>query len=168
MNNNNVKQVLDDCSKELESISALILGLGEQAKPTPYLNKYAVIRATGSIETAFKQVIADKIDQDSHIQVKNYIKKKVRESSCNPKFGMIENMLEEFDSRWRQKFGELTSLADLPKLKSSLTELVNARNSFAHGGHPELDISTTVQRFRDGIEVITILDLVVHHDYETD
>lgn len=168
MKNGEVKKILDDCLTELDGISALITGLGDGAKPTPYIKKYAVIRATGSIEIAFKQTIADKIDRDSRVQVKNFIKKKIRDSSCNPRLGMIENMLSEFDDRWRARFDEQMALDDKPRLKGALTTLVEARNDFAHGGNPDLAIDATLQHFKDGIRVIEILDDVVHHDYEAD
>ena len=106
------------------------------------------------------RAIADKIDKDSHVQVKNFIKRIVRDSSCNPKLGMIENMLSEFD--------EQMALDDKPRLKGALTALVDARNEFAHGGSPNLPIDTTLQHFKDGVRVIEILDAVVHHDYDAD
>jgi hypothetical protein len=168
MNNKNAKKILDDCRTELNGISALLTGLGDGANPTPYIKKYAVIRATGSIETAFKQAIADKIDKDSHVQVKNFIKRKVRDSSCNPKLGIIENMLSEFDDRWRARFDEQLALDDKPRLKGALTALVDARNEFAHGGSPNLPIETTLIYFNDAVRVIEILDAVVHHDYDSD
>jgi hypothetical protein len=168
MTNVEVNRLLSDCLTELESISMLLNGIGEDAKPTPYIKKYAVIRATGSIETAFKQIIADKIDEDSHVQVKNFIKRKVRDSSCNPKLGMIENMLTEFDDRWRSKFDELMALDDKPKLKGALTNLVDARNDFAHGGNPDMNIDDTIRYFKDGVRVLEILDSVVHHNFEVD
>lgn len=166
MNNLAVRQVLDDCLAELESIAALLTGIGDGAKPTPYIKKYAVIRATGSIETSFKQIIADKIDKDSHIQVKNFIKRKVRDSSCNPKLGMIENMLTEFDDRWRAKFDEQMALDDKPRLKGALTCLVDARNEFAHGGNPDMEIDITISHYKDGVRVLEILDRVVHYDFD--
>lgn len=168
MNNAAVKKILDDCLLELESIAALLIGIGDAAKPTPYIKKYAVIRATGSIETAFKQIIADKIDKDSHIQVKNFIKRKIRDSSCNPKLGMIENMLTEFDERWRARFDEQMALDDKPRLKGALTYLVDARNEFAHGGNPDMDIGATISHYKDGVRVLEILDHVVHHNFDVD
>lgn len=168
MNNAGVKSILDDCLQELDNISALLIGIGEAANPTPYIKKYAVIRATGSIEIAFKQIIADKIDQGSHVQVKNFIKRKIRDSSSNPRLGIIETMLSEFDERWRAKFDELMALDDKPRLKGSLSSLVEARNYFAHGGNPDMDISNTINNFKDGVRVIEILDVVVHHNYEND
>ncbi len=70
MNNIEVKQILDDCNEELEKIRALLIGLGDAANPTPFVKKYAVIRASGSIEIGFKQIIADKVDEGCHIQAK--------------------------------------------------------------------------------------------------
>lgn len=166
MNNVEALEVLDSCATELESIKALLYGLGEGARPSPYLKKYAVIRATGSIEIGFKQIIADKVDEGSEVQVKNFIKRKIRESSCNPKLSMIENMLSEFDGRWRDKFDELLSLENKPALKGSLTELVNARNEFAHGGAPDIDIVHTINYFEDGKKILEILDEVVNFDFE--
>jgi hypothetical protein len=168
MNNRSVRLILDNCRSELISIQSLLSGLGDGALPTPYVKKYAVIRATGAIETSFKTIIADKVDRGSHIQVKNFIKRKVRDSSCNPSMGMIESMLCEFDKRWKEKFDELLALEDRPTLKGALTELVKARNDFAHGGDPSIDIETTIGCFDKGVTVLTILDEVVSYDFESE
>lgn len=166
MNNAEVSQILQDCAEELDNIHALLVGFGDAANPTPYVKKYAVIKATGAIETGFKQIIADKVDDGCNAQAKNFIKKKVRESSFNPRLGSIENILIEFDQRWNKKFDELLSLEDKPTLKGALTELVNARNEFAHGGSPDVDIEKTISCFENGRKVLEILDEVVNHDYE--
>ncbi|PIE53635.1 hypothetical protein CSA37_00270 [Candidatus Fermentibacteria bacterium] len=168
MNNQGVNDILNSCFEELRNIQSLLDGIGEKAKPTPYVKKYAVIRATGAIETGFKKIIADKVDEDSHEQVKNFIRKKIRESSSNPKLGVIENMLVEFDDRWRAKFDELLALDDKPQLKGSLSKLVSARNDFAHGGNPDVSIENTINYFSDGRKVLEILDAVVNHNFEND
>ena len=80
MNNLNVTQLLEECKQELESIKALLIGLGECANPTPYIKKYAVMRASGSIETGFKTIIADRVDRDSHKKLKNFVARKIRNS----------------------------------------------------------------------------------------
>lgn len=168
MRNRVAKKILDDCLVELKNISQLLSGLGESANPTPYLKKYAVIRATGSIETAFKQTIADRVDHGSHDQVKNFIRIKVRDSSSNPKFTVIENLLMEFDPRWKARFSEQIALDDPFKLKSALTSLVHARNEFAHGGNPNLAIDETLSFFESGVRVIQILDSVINYNYESE
>lgn len=166
MNNLNAKQTLDNCLLELENIQLLIGSLGPTARPVPYLKKYSVIRASGSIESSFKTIIADKVDGGSHQQLKNFIKRKIRDSSSNPRFEVIVTMLSEFDSRWKKRFMEKVSLADRPRLVEALKLLVEARNSFAHGGDPDLNISDTISHFKDGIQVMMLLDEVVHDTYE--
>lgn len=166
MNNVNVERLLEECRQELAAITALLTGYGDGARPTPYIKKYAVIRATGSIESAFKQIIADRVDRDSHAQLKNFVNRKIRSASCNPRLDMIENMLSEFDDVWRSRFDEKIALADKPKLKGALSELVNARNSFAHGGAAELQIEKTVECFEAACSVMEILDETVHADYD--
>ena len=75
-------------------------------------------------------------------------------------------MLAEFDDRWRLKFNELLALEDKPQLKGSLTELVNARNEFAHGGNPDVKIEDTINYFSDGVKILEILDSVVNYNFD--
>lgn len=166
MNNLEVNALLAECREELETITALLTGLGDGARPAPYIKKYAVIRATGSIEAGFKQIIADRVDRDSHAQLKNFVAKKIRNSSSNPKLEIIQIMISEFDDRWRARFDEKMALADQPTLKGALTALVKARNSFAHGGAAELPIEQTLECFELGCKVLKILDETVHEIYE--
>ena len=166
MNNAAVRALLEECREELTAITALLTGMGDGARPTPYIKKYAVIRATGSVEFAFKQIIADRVDRDSHSQLKNFISKKIRNSSYNPRLEMIEGLLSEFDDQWRARFDEKMALADKPALKGALTGLVKARNSFAHGGGAELPITTTVEYFESACVVLRILDETVHENYD--
>jgi hypothetical protein len=166
MNNHDVATILSECKEELIAITALLTGIGDAARPAPYIKKYAVIRAAGSIESAFKQIIADRVDRDSHAQLKNFIAKKIRNSSCNPRLDMIQSMLSEFDEEWRSRFDEKMALSDQPSLKGALTELVKARNSFAHGGAIELPIERTVECFELACTVLGILDDTVHGVYD--
>lgn len=165
MNNVGARAVLDACMEELQIVSSTLVGLSTSAV-APYLKKYCVIRASGSLEAAFKKVIADKIEEGSHEQIKNFIQLKVRATSKNPSMDAMELALAEFDPRWKQRFGELTGLADKPRLRNALGDLVKARNRFAHGGDTDMSIDTIIQHFSDGVKVIEFLDETVHHEYE--
>lgn len=167
MNNKEVDELLKECASELQAIRSLLHGLGDGAKPSPFIKKYAIIRATGTIESGFKQVIADRVDKDSHEQLRKFIEKKIRNSSCNPRLEMIENMLSEFDEGWRSRFDEKMALSDKPSLKGALANLVNARNSFAHGGNADLPIDSTINFFDLACTVIKILDEAVHGSYDS-
>lgn len=162
MNNLEVQTELSACTDELEIIRNLLVGYGHAANPTLYVTRYGVIRATGAIESGFKKIIADRVDEGSHDQVKHYIKKNIRESSCNPRLGKIEEMISAFDSSWRRRFDEQIALSDKPTLSTALTELCKARNSFAHGGVAVLDIGDTIRHFNSGKVVLEILDEAVN------
>lgn len=166
MNNLDVERLLQECRDELGSIKALLTGMGDAALPTPYIKKYAIIRAAGSIESCFKQIIADRVDRDSHTQLRNFVARKIRNSSCNPRLDMIQGMLTEFDEEWRARFDEKIALSDQPILKGALTDLVKARNSFAHGGAAELPIDKTIQCFEHACTVLLLLDQTVHEASE--
>ncbi|SEB88374.1 hypothetical protein SAMN05216178_2620 [Pseudomonas saponiphila] len=166
MRNREVERQLQSCSQELEGIKQFLTGMGDAATPTPYMKRYAVIRASGTIEVGFKQIIADKVDADCAIQVKNFVRKKIRENSVNPRLGQIQAILQDFDNRWGKKFEELVGLGDKPRYSGALSKLVNARNEFAHGGTPNIDIASTIEYFNSGVEVLRILDQVVHHEFE--
>lgn len=164
MHNAEVKQLLIECRDELVTIQAYLTGIGDGARPAPYVKKYAVIRATGSIEAGFKRIIADRVDHQAEPQLRNFVACKIRNSSCNPKLGMIQNMLSDFDDEWRSRFDEKIALADQPRLKGALTTLVNARNSFAHGGVEELPIDETIDYFDQGRIVLSILDETLYEE----
>ena len=166
MINQEVLHQLELCSQELEGIRQLLVGMGAGANPTPYMRRYAVIRASGAIEVGFKKIIADKVDAECAIQARNFVKKKIRDSSFNPRLGQIENILSDFDLRWRKKFEELIGLSDKPKFNTALNKLVKARNEFAHGGSPNVEIEETIECYKGGCEVLRILDQVVHHEFE--
>lgn len=102
MNNHDSMIILNDCYDELNKIREIISGFDSENKAVGYINKYAIIRATGSIEFAFKKIIADKVESGCHDQIKNFIKRKIRESAHNPKLGTIENVLTDFDPRWQK------------------------------------------------------------------
>ena len=166
MNNQAVHTSLSNCKCELENIRSLLLGLGEAANPVPYIKKYAVIRATGTLENGFKTIIADRVDQDSHQQLKNYVAKKIRRSSTNPKLESMENLLKEFDEQWRVRFKEKVALSDKIALVDALDNLVETRNSFAHGGSKELNIDDTIRFFQYGCDVLKLLDETVHEEVD--
>lgn len=166
MRNTEALATLNSCLSDLNIVKATLVGL-KGSPAAPYLLKYCVIRASGSIEIAFKKVIADKVDEGSHEQVRTFIRRKIRNSSKNPKLEAMESTLHEFDSRWGKRFTELVALDNRPKLKGALTELVKARNSFAHGGESDLSIDKIIEHFQDGIRAVVFIDSAVNHSYDT-
>jgi len=162
MNNLEVEKMLIDCQVDLEQTNTIIAGLGLGSLIVPYLTKFAIIRACGTIEVVFKTIIADFCDKRSKKQVKFFISKKVRENSCNPSYDKICQVLSDFDEKWKEDFKTgMKKNVDYLILKTSLQSLVDARNDFAHGGNPSSSIKDVIRYFSDSRTVVEILDSVV-------
>jgi hypothetical protein len=162
MNNNSVKALLDECRIELSGLETLVNGLGLTSTASPYLSKYGLIKACGTVEQAFKSIVADKCSYRARVQVKNFLTKHVRNGSANPSFENICKLLAVFDGDWKSAFkNNLNGTANAASLKTSLQSLVDARNEFAHGGNPRVAIRDVCKYFDDARKVIESLDAVV-------
>jgi hypothetical protein len=158
MNNVEVQRLLDECSTELSKVKTLIDGVGIASNIAPYLTKYSLIRACGTIEQAFKSIICDFCSRRSKKQVKHFLEQRVRDSSMNPTYSNICKLLKGFDEDWLDQFK--TSIDNSPHRATwmtSLQSLVDARNHFAHGGNPSAsigDVTTYYQHCRAVIEAL--------------
>lgn len=162
MNNSDVDLLLTRCRSELTHVQASIDALGITSPVSPYLAKYAVIRACGVVEVSFKALIADFCNKRSKKQVKRYIALRITRSSANPSHGKIVEMLNQFDENWKNAFkANLGADPARAHLLDSLQSLVDARNEFAHGGSPTLSINDVIRHFDHARQVLEHVDLVV-------
>ncbi len=162
MYNVDVDALLNECSTDLSNASAILSTIGTTSNIVPYLNKYCIIRACGSIEVSFKTIIADFIDKRSKKQIKNYINERIRENSANPSYQNICKLLKSFDTTWNNDFKrKLKSHVDHSSIMSSIGSLVDARNEFAHGGNPTITLRDTIRYYEEAKKLISILDEVV-------
>ena len=115
MNNKIAQKILEACHAELDYIATLLAE--NKNHTTQHLEKHAVLRAPGSIETAFKQVIADRMIKGS---ASHAIKKKIRDPNLAPKLSTIRAILTEINAGWHEAFNELLDRNDEKELKSAL------------------------------------------------
>jgi hypothetical protein len=162
MNNSVVEQLLNSCATELDHVKALVTAHGVTSSISPYLTKYAIIRASGVIEQSFKTIIADYCSHRSKKQIKRYVNLKVRDASSNPSYNNICKCLKEFDEDWHSSFKiRIDGDPQKTQIMSSLTSLVEARNDFAHGGNPGSSINDIRNYFDHARQIIEHMDLVV-------
>ena len=162
MNNLQVQQQLDICAADLAQVTAIVTGLGIGSNIVPYLTKYALIRACGTIEQSFKTLIADYCATRSKKQVKRFLARRIRDCSANPSFDILCRFLGDFDDDWKSSFkGQLNNHPAGRQLRDSLQSLVDARNDFAHGGNPSASLTDVTKYFDDSRHVIEIMDSVV-------
>jgi hypothetical protein len=162
MNNLGVERSLNDCQAELQSVKDSLDALGSTHVVVPFLTKYAVIRACGTIEQSFKSVIADYCSQGASRQVGRFLDRRVRNSPANPSWEIMCRFLKDFDENWHKTFkASVDSHINKDKIMTSLQSLVDARNVFAHGGNPSGSIADVLQYFAHGRSLIEVLDDVI-------
>lgn len=162
MNNNSVQQLIDECLSDLTNAMAIVTSIGSSSNVVPYLNKYSVIRACGTIEVAFKAIITDYCVYRSKPQLKNYVSLKVKDSSMNPSYSNICGLLKSFDDSWcNQLKQQLEVHPDKSKILSALKSLVDSRNDFAHGGNPTISLNDSIGYYKEAVKLIDILDNII-------
>jgi hypothetical protein len=161
MKNTTVQSVVADCHDEFKKIEHIILGLGRMHHIMPFLTKYAIIRACGAIEFSCKTIISD-AHMVANSRTNNFIDEMLRNSSMNPSLDNIRRSLNRFDENLGEELTKRLKLrSDRNKIESSLKSLNQARNAFAHGGHPTTSFEQAVEYFNDSLVVVEILDDIV-------
>lgn len=162
MNNTEVEDALNECQQDLQRVKVIIDSLGIGSNIVPYLNSYAVIKACGTMEVAFKTIVTDYCSRRSKKQVKEFLTNKVRDNSMNPSYSNILRTLSEFDEDWKDSFKDgINSHVQKDALLTSMQSLVDARNSFAHGGNHNLTINDTIAYYLNFRIAIEMLDTIV-------
>lgn len=147
---------LDDCADELQKIKKRI-DKNQFDDMVMFLQRYAIIKACGTVESVIKNMIADHVDANTNPEIQHYIATNVRDSSTNPKTGNISNLLGEFSSAvWKANFD--TKVKQHGTEKTSLNSLVQLRNDFAHGLSPNTTINTIIRYFNDSRVIVTLVD----------
>lgn len=147
---------LDDCAAELQKIKKRI-DKDQFDEMVQFLQRYAIIKACGTIETVVKNMIANHVDAGTSQELQNYIAGRVRDSSTNPTTGNISGLLGEFSSRtWKVNFD--AKVAQHGAEKVSLNSLVQLRNDFAHGRSPNTTINTIIRYYDHARVIITLVE----------
>ena len=101
--NSELNDIIDDAKRELNRIKDWISENSFDNKVL-YLNSYAVIKASGTIELVMKTMIFNRMTENASQENINYITRMILDSSFNPTTGKIENLLQDLNSDWKLKF----------------------------------------------------------------
>lgn len=74
------QQMLDDCQLELDNINEWIRNNNLDTN-VRYLTSYSVIKASGTIEYVFKQIVYDYLAYGTNNEAKNFLNKNILEAS---------------------------------------------------------------------------------------
>lgn len=160
ISNQFAQSIIDECRDELDHILQTVDAIGQTSRPVPYMNKYAIIKASGTIERAFKTIIADYLENGTtNTSLQSFIDNQIRQNSQNPSYNNICSTLKKIDEILLAQFKDKVNLLiDKSRVLASLQSLVDDRNDLAHGGTPPASIGQTLQYYQDSIQIIECLD----------
>lgn len=148
--NGDYRQTLRDCEVELNSIQQWIHS-NRLDSNVRFLTSYSVIKACGTVEYVFKQIVYDYMSSGANEEAKTYLNKSIIEASFNPSTGQMYRILEKINSDWRVGFENLIKGSSQ---MGQLNSLVKLRNSFAHGSAITASINDVKNYYNAGIWIL--------------
>lgn len=150
----------EETETELQEIKKWIdSGRNKFDSKTRYLISYAVIKASGTVEVVFKNIIYDFLSENVKEETAFYIEKMILDSSCNPNVGNISNILQNISADFKKNFDDKVKQSGK---KDKINSLVQLRNDFAHGESITVSIETVITYFEAAKDIILILNEVVN------
>lgn len=148
--NGDYRQTLRDCEVELNSIQQWIHS-NRLDSNVRFLTSYSVIKACGTVEYVFKQIVYNYLSSGANEEAKTYLNKSIIEASFNPSTGQMYRILEKINSDWRVGFENLIKGSSQ---MGQLNSLVKLRNSFAHGSAITASINDVKNYYNAGIWIL--------------
>ena len=157
-----LKELLDECTQELEDIDKKISELKPFDKTKNYLTQYALIKSCGTVEYVYRSIVADYFSQFAVPQMDTYIESTVRSGSMSAKYDNMRGLLNKFDEAWAETFK--TNVQNMPDgqiIIAASNSLVANRHTFAHGGVPSATFKDIKQYYNYVLKLINEFDAVV-------
>lgn len=146
-------QQINDCDDEITNILSWT-NKNVTDSLVKYLSAYCVVRASGEIEVVFKRLIFDYLSNAASMDTKNYLSKKLIDSSDNPSTGKIKSILQDINGT---KASDFETELGKSHYKEQLNSLVQLRNDVAHGRSITTGLSTIYKYWKSGTEILKIL-----------
>ena len=122
--------LIRDCSDEIVGILDHVLNHVSD-KNNIYIQRYIVLKCSGTIEYIFKHMIADKLSQGAVLSAQTYFDKVISQSSLNPGYDNICSLFKKAGNTWLYKFKDKFPKSDIHSI--NLDCLIDTRNKIAHG-----------------------------------
>ncbi len=153
------KDLVSDCVIEIINIEQFVNSQPFDSK-NKFLQKYIVLKCSGTIETIFKHLIFDKLTTNTQKITSNYIENTVLRNSTNVNFDNICSLLEKISRNWSALFKK--EFPKLEKESKGLDTLIQNRNKIAHGANITVpSILETKNSFYSACKILIWIDKVL-------
>lgn len=156
-----LERILKDTLDELHNIKGWIDNNKLDSK-VRYLNAYSVIKASGTIEQVYKNIVFGKLSENANEHAKNYLTKQILDASFNPGTGIIQKMLQNINSNWWIKLDNEFKTSKL--CKQDLNSLIQLRNSIAHGNTINESIDNILRYYLSSKDIMECLYNIMHSE----
>lgn len=157
-----LQEMLDECTAELDDIEVRINVLPSLDKGRQYFTNYALIKACGTVEFVYRSIVADHFSKLTNSRIDTYLDTTIRRGSMSAKYEMMQKLLGKFYEQWKKDFqNAVKTRTDKEKLIRASNSLVENRHSFAHGKSPTATFLEIKQYYTDVVELIHIFDSIV-------
>ena len=121
---------------------------------------YLCIRASGYVESSVRTILLEYVKSETNRapNLANFVNQKL-EYSFNPKPSRILDLLELFNSDWKQNLGKSID----GKLSASVGSIVANRNKIAHGDISDITLERLVGYFADAQAVVRLIYIECDH-----
>lgn len=158
-----LRDMLADCTAELDDIGQRIDALPLLDQGCRYLTNYALIKACGTVEFVYRSIVADHFAQLSNDRIDTYLDSTIRRGSNSAKYENMKNLLKKFDPQWCTNFHHaVTKLDNGQRLIAASNSLVANRHNFAHGKSPSATFLEIKQYYLDVVQLIDVFDSIVN------
>lgn len=136
----------ENCRSALHEVRNHLQTISSTSSLHKHLTEYSLIVCSGTLEQAFKNIIADHVTRGSSPEIVQYIDKTIRRCGANPSKSKIVEMLEKFNSAWGRQFKQETSRLSQRDI-DSLESLVKERNLLAHGDSVSISLNCVIEYY---------------------
>lgn len=138
---------INKAKKDIENFK----NVSEQEKS--YLAKFLIVFICGIYEEVIETIINEKASKCNVLEISNYIEKSLDQFFRNPDMCNIKNLLGKFNNDWKLEIGKLPQDAQV-----AVDNIVNNKNSLAHGNETNLTLQDAIKYYTDSIVVINKID----------
>ena len=158
-----LQDMLDECTAELNDIEARINALPSLDKGIQYFTNYALIKACGTVEFVYRSIVADHFSQLSNSRIDTYLDATIRQGSNSARYDNMKKILNKFDTQWGTNFqSAVKGNPNGQRFIGASNSLVTNRHNFAHGKAPTATFLEIKQYYADVVSLVRIFDSIVH------
>lgn len=118
-----------------------------------YLAKFLVVFICGIYEEVIETIINEKVDKHRSPEISNFIRESVKNTFRNPDIANIKGLLGQFNIDWKLGINSLAL-----ESQDAISNIVNNKNSLAHGENITITLEDTLKYYRDSMVVINKID----------